>query len=762
VLGFFNHLYPIATAQYQWRNLEDVFWVSGADVACGFNHSSQTANRYLIAHNTGDSLYRWQPGDSRWWLWDALPSANKIISFKVVDLFADYGNIAFCSAYNDRIYRTLNGGVNWLEVQNSQNLPNKHFTSIEVPNSINIVGDVVMVACSAVEDQPSTFYTANGGTSWASIGGTSSVGMQVNDIESFPEAILPPVMAIGTSDGIYQKTELGEEWDEPWDGPVAFDNYNVPVLESADLEGDLAQFAAVQNNTQQATCNIYYTETPDMWPSYEEIRPEGESFGHMVHDMAAISWQTGFSLYAATPEGLYLIYFTDPNSVQTYQFVDVKTIANAGGYYPMKSDSNIIAVDYSAKTVQGITTATILAAMALNIYEITEVRDEDGTLVDDIQIADAVDGTYPLNAVAATLPVNSQNDQKAFVLSNNGLIKEKHLESPWTFVSKAFLGDSPDRIGTDIAAELDGEAPYVLAASKEGAGGTIMYSDDGGISWTDQSPDNDPVINALDLDHNYDTDNAYSAGSGSYVWKSTDNGLSWGTQPVPSSTDFTDICFDPDPNRDEYAYACGYYGISTPRMFLYDGSSWSSISSGLSGTRVNQIAKGNSANWVNPINWLYAVTDMGVYKASLNATPMTWTVRTNGIGTQNLGSIAADKRDQLCFLVSTAPGVTPPQVWATGDSGRSWIELPLGDIPENASINRLGTSEGISEGFLAATTKGVYYLGDIFKKGSYENETWGPGAVVVNGDVSVHHNSSLRPGQNLGSFPQIQTLLPLQ
>jgi hypothetical protein len=144
-------------------------------------------------------------------------------------------------------------------------------------------------------------------------------------------------------------------------------------------------------------------------------------------------------------------------------------------------------------------------------------------------------------------------------------------------------------------------------------------------------------------------------------------------------------------------------------MLIFDGSNWSAITNGLSGTRVNQIAKGSS------INWLYAVTDVGVYKASLESAPVTWASRTNGIGAPNLGSIVVDKDDPLCFLTSSAPGVTPPHIWATGDSGRSWIELPLGEIPNDASINRLAASEDANGGFVAATNEGVFYLGDIFQ-----------------------------------------------
>jgi hypothetical protein len=164
------------------------------------------------------------------------------------------------------------------------------------------------------------------------------------------------------------------------------------------------------------------------------------------------------------------------------------------------------------------------------------------------------------------------------------------------------------------------------------------------------------------------------------------------------------------------------------------GESWSTIQSGFeSVSSINQIAKGGA------IPWLYAATSSGLYKYPLGTTPVTWSPRSNGIGTPNLGSIVVDNSDPLCFLTSTAPGVTPPHIWASGDSGRSWVDLPLGDIPNDVSINRLASSEDGNPGFVAGTSVGVFHLSDIFIiSGTLAaSQTWGPGTVIVNGDVTV-------------------------
>jgi hypothetical protein len=88
----------------------------------------------------------------------------------------------------------------------------------------------------------------------------------------------------------------------------------------------------------------------------------------------------------------------------------------------------------------------------------------------------------------------------------------------------------------------------------------------------------------------------------------------------------------------------------------------------------------------------------------------------------------ADKNDPLCFLAATAPVVTPPQIWASGDSGRSWIDLPLGDmagIPDLHINNLAAIDKG---GFITATNFGVYYIGDIFQ---------GKNIIIENDTVSI-------------------------
>jgi hypothetical protein len=538
----------------RWTSLNGPYWVNGVDVAYGSNDvlGQNEWYRYLIAQNAGDSVYYRRSNDDQWVLWNVLPAANRLVSYKM----PGYGNFAFCSVYSDRLWKTENGGASWAWLPGSEQLPNKHFSSIEVPLTEDNAGNVVMVGCLGQPDVQSAFYTDNGGLSWNPIGSTSATNMTINDLESFPEAINPPWMAIGTTDGIYQKVPPYDDWADDWQY-AAFAGSNVPVLESVDIQGDLAQIAAVEVEGQDGRCDLYYSTSGNPWSSPQPIRIDGNLFNRRVKDMAAVYWQNSqVSCYVATDEGLYLVSFDNP-AMASYVSLD---------YAPLTYDTDIKAVDYRYLELENADdTAYVMAASRFGVYEIKESRNSSQQIT-YLKVTEIVTGTYYCNVVSASMPINVPGDEILFSLSDMGIVKRSEQRSEGTLVGLAFEPNQSGYTGTDIAAE----------------------------------------------------------------------------SPV-------------------------------------------------------------------------------------------WSQRTNGIGSPDLGSVVVDPNNPCAVLVSTASGVTPPQIWASGDSGRSWIELPLGDIPTDASINCLAASEDDNGGFVAGTSLGVFYLADIFQDGNIfvENDTI---------DISSHNN----------------------
>jgi photosystem II stability/assembly factor-like uncharacterized protein len=732
-LGLSVMTFERANAQHEWTALNGPFWADGIDCAISQSEGGQEWHRYLIGSDGSVSKpFYWGESDGQWMNADNPPPAggDKLISYKITG----YDQIGFCSAYGDDIYRSLDGGHNWEQMLFDG--ANDHFACIEVPNTSQGVGNIVMVATEAQQGLISTYYSHIDGNQlvWDPIGESSSEGLYVYDIEAYPEPSGPdesPHMSIGTRNGIYNKRTTN--WGDSWQ-PVAFPGSEVPVLESIDGWDDGKQIAAV---LQSGVWSLYLTKFAWEQPP-DELRPGGVVFDKEVRDLAAIYWygpEAPISCYAATAQGIFLIDIdAEPTPVCiAYDLINPPYPI----YQPLRYDYDFKSLDYFFKSGDPNDSAFIIATTPYNVYEIIETRDSNHNIV-DIEISEIVTGTYYSDVSSVSFPMKSTTEIGRFTVSENGIIKKKPKGEDWRLIGLAFESVAPGITGTDIATDFSGQDKYILASSKVGMTGTIMRSSDAGVYWTERNPQNDPRINSVDLDPV--SDDAFAAGEGiSNVWFSDNNGFDWLGNGSFNQPTFTDIYSDPDPNRDDFVYAGGY-SLTSVAAYIFDGSNWQSMTSGLPGTsRVNQFAKGGN------INSLYTATDAGVFKASLDAYPITWSPRTYGIGTPNLGSIVVDKDNPYGLLTSTAPGVIPPHIWASGDSGRSWIELPLGDIPDDASINRLAASQDEYSGFLVGTDLGVFELGNIFRAGQINtHEEWGPGVVIVNGDITIEYGGEVR------------------
>jgi photosystem II stability/assembly factor-like uncharacterized protein len=753
ILAFSFVLKAYAANEY-WQTLDGPYWVNGVDVAYGPRDvdNDHPWYRYIIGSDESDRRpFYWSHMDNVWRGWndlDPLLAANKMITYKL----DGYGQIAFLSAYNDRIWKTIDGGGSWNWLPGSDQLPNKHFSSIEVPSASNNAENVVMVAALGAPNQPSTYFTEDGST-WNPIGGASSPpDLDVYDIESFSQAVYPPTLAIGTNNGIYFHSGA---WSSSWGNPIQFNGDIIPVLETID-RWHLGTFPgrqiAAREIDDQHNCNLYQSmDDVDPWSHYESIWIHGQEFHKRVRDIAAIHWGTDtdndVSCYVATDQGIFLISYGDYGPDEA-EYVDLN-------YPAFAYDQDVQAVDYRFGEFGSADTAYVLVATKTNLYEIKEARINPSD-PPHISVSEIVTGTYLSNVASAAFPSNSSSNRSIFSISDIGLVKEHSGLSTWNFVGKAFEGNLTGYTGTDIATKFTEEADYILASSNDSQGeGRIMRSDDGGVTWSDYTPG--PIMNSAinsvgfdPLSHEPADDYVYAAGTNSSIWYANPIGDPWIAAGSFTNSVFRDIFADPNRQRDNFVYDCGSGNVKVA-FSTNNGADWNLLQDGLGGVSdFNELAKSyNNGGDLYPVDGLYAATNQGVYKYDFGVVWPSWEVRSYGINTPNLGSIVVDRDNPYALLTSTAPGEIPPHIWASGDSGRSWIDLPLDQIPQDASINRLACSQTEDGGFIAATSKGIFYIDDIFQRGIISNSpsnviTWGPGVIIVNGDVTIAHTNTLR------------------
>jgi parallel beta-helix repeat protein len=166
---------------------------------------------------------------------------------------------------------------------------------------------------------------------------------------------------------------------------------------------------------------------------------------------------------------------------------------------------------------------------------------------------------------------------------------------------------------------------------------------------------------------------------------------------------------------------------------------------------------------------LYLGTDRGVYKYKYDFSGTSnWYPVNSGIGTNyeihdlaNYYQIIRSndyKPDSLVQYALAKDGGGNPYIYISADSGRSWIEFGSYFRDRNIQVNDLVTfsdwrpTADFPLWLAAGTVNGVYRFPFNVKSGTIaDNETWGPGTIIVNGDVTVPDGVTLtiEPGTSI-------------
>ncbi|RKX20083.1 MAG: hypothetical protein DRP26_02305, partial [Candidatus Zixiibacteriota bacterium] len=703
------------------------YWARGIDVACGAAGGGQAWYRYLIGSDgISKKLFGWRESDANWFVWDLLPTANRMISYRDPD---GNGEKAFCTNYNDRVWQTSNGGWSWAPVPNSELIPNKQFATVEIDKYQP--GSRCFVGCSGMENEASVYEGILSGGSWDwNPVGDSLTGLDVNDLEYNENWLVA-----ATNDGIWRYNPwLAPEWDSV--GGI-FNGKDILAIDPIEHHNPMWAASGIIDDS----CRLYYSWSVDTpWEEYAEVRvgnPAGP-FNREANDIAAIliysaSYQ---SVYIATQEGLYLLDVVGGGEdywVRTYiDFQASEDYPDA----PFRYDFPVLSVDYYQESDEA-STRYILVGTAHNVYLITETReDEDPHEIVSITFTDITEGTFPDSVTSLTYPRYTP-DEIVLTHSPRGLIKKGDFES-WQ-VKAISNSQHPTYTGTDIVADISG---HVLAASsdEENGAAVTIFSSDFGETWED--PDQlQRSIRAVELNpHNY---MAYAGGYANLIYTSTDDGRTWSDQIIIDRLAcVNDILADPDPDREDIFYIAGsIIDGATVKVSAWNGSNWIHLDNGLANvTHVNQLCKNASDNA------LYAATDIGVFKADVSDLGITsWVRKTDDIGNPDFGSIVIDTEDLYVLFASISPDYPDPIIYVSADSGRSWIEYVAGQLGEDgASASKLSYAQRLFPAIVAGTDKGVYFLPDVVKSGQYySDQSWGPGKVIINGDIQAERGVTL-------------------
>lgn len=225
----------------------------------------------------------------------------------------------------------------------------------------------------------------------------------------------------------------------------------------------------------------------------------------------------------------------------------------------------------------------------------------------------------------------------------------------------------------------------------------------------------------------------YAAGH-EYIYISSNNGSSWSSVQVAAGADIQAIDIRPD-NTDYILLADNGGGVYRSTN---QGASWNQINSGLNNTHAYCI------KYCPEISDIALVgTAGGIFKSTtVNAANPSWFPAGYGAAADTVVAIEFHATDNSIVFRSTKDdGVG--KVLISADNARSWIGYQdgLGDQIAYDFASDIDYPDTI----YAAADCGIYKTITSISCGEItSNETWGPGLVIVNGDITVDVGDTLK------------------
>ena len=150
----------------------------------------------------------------------------------------------------------------------------------------------------------------------------------------------------------------------------------------------------------------------------------------------------------------------------------------------------------------------------------------------------------------------------------------------------------------------------------------------------------------------------------------------------------------------------------------------------------------------------YCGTSIGVFRSTnldaANANDVRWSSVNEGLTHPDVISITLDPVDESIILVATKDGSDQGHLYISADSARTWLELS--ENLNGLEVWDIACDDADNSFYYAGTDNGVYKMANPVKSGTLATtQTWGPGTIIVNGDVTVPDNVTLtiEPGTTI-------------
>ncbi|HBZ01009.1 MAG TPA: hypothetical protein DEO84_06785 [candidate division Zixibacteria bacterium] len=657
---------------------------------------------------------------------------------------------------------------------------NLHFTGIWAhPNNANIC----FTSGIHIDGVSSIYKTDDPENGWLSV--TPPSGNDCNAICIDPNSPSPGELAntmiyacFANGGKIYKSSNGGGSWTGPFSftGVTSYDGISVAVK-----EGDSQNVYAVIHNNNNGDYELWHsTDGGSNWGS-----TYFSTFGTTVLSKVLVLDRGGAdAIWVVSKNDIYV------HSLIYNQWFDLSSGGN--DFLCLEFDTADPAQYFVAYAGEQFYTEMInFAPMQDGSFEIGSRGMAHGTNIADIISLDCIEG-YTLKGLSK---------YGGFVFQDQKMLNQNPSEEwqPVDCLQKYIISEDPV-IGTEISNGIirtdwssnHWEHRELGIVAGQGNGGPIITYDGHIVDPEDASNISTVGVQKFDggscdngdcawydyLGGNNSGENAVFKVSGLYN-DILDYDYNLASQPPL----IKDIILEEDPwdyNSWGAYYYCGARN-GGGNVFFKNGDESFSISSGLDivNTAYAILLSDDSLATVNGIrpDALYLGTDHGMYKTHFDLIHSpTWYPINNGINSnvsinklanynhiiknQNQfewpGGVCPPLPDSLIQYALGHDISNNPYIYSSADSGRSWIEIGGYFRNLHYQVNDLATFSDTRPGmgtipaFLGVgTDNGVYrypynvFSGVIVYPGSQTNITWGPGLIIINGDVTVPSGKTL-------------------
>lgn len=580
---------------------------------------------------------------------------------------------------------------------------------------------------------------AQGNLTW--LPATGPTGGFVNALARAPN--VPGVLYVGSNNGVYVTRDDGARW--------SFASQGLPN------DSVITALAVLRDaNIVLAGTHVGMYRTRDAGARWTSVDPRLAN--HIIHAFL-VDPQTPTTIYAATATSV----LKSENAGETWTDLGVDLKATRVWALAFSADGTALyaATDAGIYTLRGrgarwqltsenlpeaarpqsivVTTRGLLAGTTQGIY-----RSRDGKtwsavggdladafprpLVNDPQDPDRVfavlpqgiaktsDGGTTWNLLPNPLRELSvyalvlQDKQTIYAGTSRGIWKSTDEGMTWRILNDGFVGTVVHQL-----LALPGQPTLVLAATSSG----LYRTSDRGATWFESHGIADPYVLALASDPRA-PDDVYVGTWASALYVSRDRGANFTrlAEDVGNHTPISALQVVRAPERAMALFA----GTLGSGLFKSEdgGKTWRAQMEGLNGAmRVTALT-------VTPTNDLYAATERGLYRLSLEQPNARWQAVNTTLPLDEARALAFDPhRPQTLWVGFASSGV-----YRSDDGGAQWTLIGRGAFPTRARLQALAINAAMPNVIYAGTDRGFYRSEDGGALWLASNEGLPPNASV--------------------------------